>query len=280
MVLQTVFVNLAQAYFAGALLEFNKVRSYADVGNADLLRVFNQKGEAAVEMTDLAAMERQLRQFAPDLYNNFKAKARKMGVPARNDIRDAFSKVGPRGPFGPRKVDNSKPWATERRNQRRYYDGWQTNGRLSWYNNYFSINTNSAIDVNYKNRKANTDFSKLRNGEDATLGVVRVRVRKAPLIIIDMAGRKRTAMYSNGKYRTEPYSINLFGRGQVTRTHRINAQNSNDFVERLSKARGKLESKASRYAYPAFVKHSPQFIKNASVIINETVAEYNRRLKR
>jgi hypothetical protein len=277
--LQAFIANIARAYMVSATAEFGKVQSYADVGNYRLASLWTEKGDARIELTNLAALERELRKVAPDLFTKFKRDARKIGIPARNEIRDAFSRVGPGGPFGPRKVNPQKPWATQKRISGRTYDGWNTEGRLSWFNNYFSINSNSSIDVNYKNRKASQDFSKLRNGENATLSVVRVRVRKAPLIIIDMAGRKRTAMYSNGKYRTEPYSINLFGRGMVTRTHRINAQNSNDFVDRLRNAKQKLNSKASRYAYPALEKHSPKFVSQASQLINEVVAETNRRLR-
>lgn len=283
MVAQALLVGLARSYLAGAVSGWGKVSSYADVGSFDLARVFGSGEKATIELTDLAALERKLRDVAPDLFTKMKQKARNVGVPARNEIRDAFSRVGPNGPFGPRKVNPSKPWATAERNARRFYDGFNTingdNGRLSWPKNYFTINSNAAIDVNYKNRKASSDFSKLRNGMDATLSVVRVRVKKAPLILIDMAGRKKTAMYSAGKYRTRPYQIDLFGRGIVTRTHRINAQNSNDFVERLSKSKYRMSTKASRYAYPAFEKHSPKFVGGMEKIINEVVAETNRRLK-
>lgn len=283
MVAQALLAGLTRSYLQGATKGWGQVASYANIGSFDLARVLGSGEKAQLELTDLAALERELRKVAPDLFTKMKQRSRAVGVPARNEIRDSFSRVGPNGPFGKRKVDNSKPWATAQRNARRIYDGFNTingdNGRLSWFNNYFSINSNGAIDVNYKNRKASADFSKLRNGQDATLSVVRIRVKKAPLILIDMAGRKKTTMYSAGKYRTRPYQIDLFGRGIVTRTHRINAANSNDFVDRLSRARGRLANEASRYAYPALAKHSPKFRDNMSKIINEVVAETNRRLK-
>ena len=182
------------------------------------------------------------------------------------------------------KSTKNNSWSTRKANSRRYYDGFNTlngdNGRLSWYNNYFSINTSAGVDVNYKSRNANRNLSNLKLGKDGELSIVRVRVKKAPLILADMAGRGGKSMYSNGRYRTQPYQIDLFGRGIVTRTHKINATNSETFVQKLSKAKGKGSSTGSRYAYPAFIKHQPTHRKNVDKLINMVVLETNRRTVR
>jgi hypothetical protein len=269
----------------GAATGFGKVSSYGDVGSYDLARVLGTNGnKGSIEMTDMAALERKLKEVAPELFLKLKREARKIGVPARNDIRDAFSLVGPGGPLGPRKPNKNNSWSTREANSRRYYDGFNTlngdNGRLSWYNNYFSINTSAGVDVNYKNRNANRNLSNLKLGKDGELSIVRVRVKKAPLILADMAGRGGNSMYSQGRYQTRPYQIDLFGRGIVTRTHKINATNSKTFVQNLSKAKGRGSEKGSRYAYPAFIKHQPTHRKNVDKLINMVVLETNRRTVR
>ena len=281
MVFGAILGGMARAYTVGAATGWGKVSSYGDVGSYNLARSLgDNESKASIEMTDMAALERTLKQIALDLFLKMKREARKIGTPARNDIRDAFSKVGPGGPLGPRKVNPRNSWSTARANSRRYYDGFNTlngdNGRLSWYNNYFSINTASAIDVNYKSRNANKNLQKLKLGQDGELSFVRIRVKKAPLILADMAGRGRKSMYSNGRYRTRPYSIDLFGRGIVTRTHRINASNSNRFVDNLQKTKGK----GSRYAYPALIKHQPKHRANVDKLIQMVVSETNRRMER
>ena len=285
MVFAALLGGLGRSYMVGAATGFGKVSSYGDVGSYDLARVLGTNGnKGSIEMTDMAALERKLKEVAPDIFLKLKREARKIGIPARNEIRDAFSKVGPGGPLGPRKDNPKNSWSTPNANRRRYYDGFNTlngdNGRLSWYNNYFSINTAAGIDVNYKNRNANRNLSKLKLGRDGELSIVRVRVKKAPLILADMAGRGRKSMYSQGRYETRPYQIDLFGRGIVTRTHKINGTNSNNFVQNLSKAKGKGSSRGSRYAYPAFIKHRPTHRKNVDKLINMVVLETNRRTVR
>jgi hypothetical protein len=94
-----------------------------------------------------------------------------------------------------------------------------------------------------------------------------------------MAGRGNS-MYSEGRGRTREYQINAFGRGVITRTHRINRDNSDLFVENLQRARGAGETagKPSRYAYPAFIKHQPTFRNNFDKLLQDVVAATNRRL--
>ena len=285
MVLATLFLGLGRSYAAGAARGWGATAglAYGDIGSFSLARVTQGEVKAELEMTDLVALERTLRTVAPDLFNKFKRDARKVGVPARNDVRKAFARAGAGGPLGKRKVNNSKPWATDKAIAGRRYDGFNTingdSGRLSWTLNYNSIFKSQGIDVNYKSRNANRELNKLRLGQDGQIGLVRVRVRKAPLIIADMAGRGNS-MYSEGRGRTREYQINAFGRGVITRTHRINRDNSDLFVENLQRARGAGETagKPSRYAYPAFIKHQPTFRNNFDKLLQDVVSATNRRL--
>lgn len=285
MVFQTLLLGLGRSYLAGAATGWRSVAAfgYSQVGDFNLAKITRGDTKAEIELTDLVALERELRTVAPDLYNKFKRDARRIGTPARDSVRKAFLNVGASGPLGPRKVNPSKPWATAKAIQGRTYDGFNTkngdNGRLSWTLNYNMISKNQGIDVNYKNRNANKDLSKLKTGQDGQLSIVRVRVRRAPLILADMAGRKRTAMYSQGKGRTRPYEIDLFGRGIVTRTHIINRDNSDTFVDNLMRAKNSLSTKASRYAWPAFEKHQPAFRADVDKLLQEAVVAINRRLE-
>lgn len=283
MVLANLFLGAARSYAAGAARGWGATAafSYGDIGSFSLARVLGGDVKAEIEMTDLVALERTLQTVAPDLFNKFKRDARKVGVPARNSVRKAFADVGAAGPLGPRKVNRSKPWATEKRIARRTYDGFNTvngdKGRLSWALNFNNIYKNQGIDVNYRSKNPNADLSKLRLGKDGQIGLVRVRVRKAPLIMVDMAGRGNS-MYSQGRGETMPYEINLFGRGIVSRTHRINRTNSENFVRNLQRAKQAGSTKASRYAYPAFIAHQPKFRSEFDKLLQDVVAATNRKL--
>lgn len=283
MVFAPLFLSAARAYAAGAARGWGatSMLSYSDIGSFSLARVTGGDVKAEIEMTDLVALEAILKQTAPDLYNRFKREARKVGIPARNDVRKAFAKVGAGGPLGPRKPNMAKPWATPERIARRRYDGFNTvngdSGRLSWPLQYTTIFRSAGIDVNYKTKNPNKDLSNLKLGKDGQIGLVRVRVKKAPLIMVDMAGRGNS-MYSQGRGRTRPYQINAFGRGVITRTHTINRDNSDDFVRNLERAKSAGNSKASRYAYPAFLAHQPTFRTNFDKLLQSTVNEMNRKL--
>jgi hypothetical protein len=283
LVLAPLFLSAARSYAAGAARGWGATAAlgYADIGSYSLARVLGGETKAEIEMTDFVALEAILKDLGADIYNKFKRDARKVGIPARNDVRKAFQKVGPQGPLGPRKPNRNKKWATPERIARRTYDGFNTvngdNGRLSWRLQFNTLNRASGIDVNYRTKNPNKDLSNLRLGRDGQIGVVRVRVRKAPFIIADMAGRGNS-MYSQGRGVTKPYQINLFGRGVITRTHTINRDNSNDFVDNLMRAKAKGSSTASRYAYPAFLGHQPTFRANFDKLLQDTVNQMNRKL--
>ena len=270
MVVAGLLGGAAKQYLTAAASSYAAIsaQSRSGLANFNAATLLQDKAGPTLEVTNLIALERQLKELGPEIYRKFKANARKIGTPARNDVRDAFSKIGPSGPFG---------WY---RRPGRTSDGFNTvNGRLSWDKSYFEITRNSGVDVNYKSRNANKELYNLQTGKDGAVSVLRIRVKKAALIIVDMAGRgNRTSMYSEGRGRTRPYEIDLFGRGIVTRTHSINRDNSDKFVEKLSQARANLSNNGSRYAYPALIDHVPKYTRNVDKLLNETIALVNRSL--
>lgn len=236
---------------------FNALR---DLGVSDL--------KATVQLADLKALEKQLRDVSPKMLRDFKTKARRVGNPARDDIRKAFRGVGSYGPLGQPKRPG------------RYYDRMYTSfvGRLSWTNST-SISARRQIDVNYKNRNENKNLYKLQAGQDGTISIVRVIVRAPAFIVADMAGKSGKARKSTGELSRE-YRINLFNRGVVMRRHKVNSANVDNWIDNLnSKARNKGQSQASRYAWPAMEKHQKDHRANSSKLFNETIAEINRLLE-
>ena len=267
MVFAGLLAGIGRQYLTSAMRTFSAINATAGgtLGNFNMA-LLDQNN--SVEITNLAALEAQLKEFGPKVFNDFKRDARKLGTPARNSVRKAFSDVGAGGPFGGFKRPG------------RNYDGWLTTGRVSWGSSYADVRSNKGIDVNYKSRTANRDAYNLKTGKDGNLSVVRIRVRKPALIIADMAGRKRTSMYNNNQFVTRPYKINLFGRGVVERTHRINARNSDRFVDRLRTSNARLKTGASRYAWPALEAHVPEYTRNVDTLLNRTISEVNRTLGR
>lgn len=287
MAIQALLGSVARSYLVGLASGKSLMQSATRgrVGDYNALALLERGGyKATLELPDFVALEKEIRKLGPDLQKQFRTGAKKLGEPTKKEVRKAFKKIGSRGPLGPRKVNASKPWATPERNARRRYDGFYTGiGKKAWQPAYAAINRNSGIDVQYKSRKDNQAMAKVPRGQDGTISVVRVRVRKGPLIIADMAGRSQNSMYAKGAYRTAPYKINLYGRKEITRTHRINAENSQLFIENLRRAREALANPrgrngASRYAYPTAEKFMPTYRRNAQTLIDSTVAEINRRL--
>ncbi len=264
MVFAGLLVGLGRQYLVSASRTFAAINATAGgtLGNFNLAQMDPKN---SIEVTNLLALEAQLKEFGPKAFNKFKKDARKIGEPARKEVRDAFQRVGPWGPLGMPKRPN------------RYYDGFNTvNGRLSWAKAATVIGTAKGIDVNYKSRNLTKAMYNLQTGKDGNLSVIRIRVRQAALVMADMAGRGRKSMYSEGRGITRPYQIDLFGRGIVTRRHRINRQNSEKFIENMNSK----NKKGSRFAYPALEEHTPQYTKNVETLLNQTIAEINRTLGR
>lgn len=283
MAIQALLGSVSRSYLTG--LASGKALAIASakgkLGDFNALEVISGSGQKAVlSLPDFVALEKKLKEVSPELQRRFRQDAKKLGEPAKKEIRKAFKAIGARGPLSRRYTDPTKPWATAKRNTSRNYDGFISNiGKKNWSPAYAAISKNSGIDVQYKSRRDNSAMAKIPRGQDGTLSVVRVRVKQGPLIIADIAGRRQTSMYARGAYKTKPYQINLFGRGVIMHPgHRINAENSDRFIENLRRARGKLKPSGSRYAWPTAEKFMPKHARNASALVDATVAELNRRL--
>lgn len=251
------------AFFANAGRMSSMIRS----GNA-AAPDFNQlyvksinDTKSGIEFKDLANLQKVLRDLDPTLFSKFKKDATKLGNPARDAVRKEFRrfKVGPRGA-------PSRPG--------RIFDKMATNGRLSWAE---SRSKRNVVDVNYKANITNKKLSsKYATAGDKTLSLIRVRVRGGSYVLADMAGKSNTARKATGQMSRQ-YRINLFGRGVVTRSHRVNADNVTNWINRLNETSD--ARKASRYAWPAIEGHALEYRKNFSGILNEYIAETNRKLQ-
>lgn len=229
----------------------------------------NSSGDKGVlELANLRELERELRNIGPQALRQFKKDAKKVGKPAVTSVRKAFRDVGDRGPLGA-----PKRWG-------RIYDKMYTRdgrGRLSWTTSR-KIGGRSGIDVNYKNRKEGKALRDMQAAKDGTVSIVRVRVRAPAYVVADMAGKSKRAAKTTGTLSRE-YQINLFGRGVVTRQHRINSNNVDNWLSALdSRAKGGA-SKPSRYGYPALEKHSPKFKADVSLVLRNAIYDINRRLE-
>lgn len=216
--------------------------------------------KGGLNIKDLQNLQKMINTFEPELFNKFKKDAAKLGTPAKNAVSKAFRGVSKSGPLGAPKRPGRK------------FDKMDTQGRLSWG---ASRSRRNVIDVTYKGRTSAALNKSITSGfgaNDKTLSLIRVRVKGPAYVLADIGGKGR-ASKSTGTL-TRSYNINLFGRGIVTRKHKINADNVNNWLQQL---RGK--GAPSRYAWPAFTAHAKDYQRNFGGILNELVMETNRKLK-
>lgn len=271
MVLALLLKGASASYLRGAFSGYSVVQGAAlangqSAGDFRRLQVEMAKNLAgSIEITDLQDLQKQLRQVAPELYYKFRRDIKRVGVPARDAVRDKFRGINLNGPLGAPKRPG------------RVFDKFATSevGRLSWYNSK-TLSQNKAIDVNYKNRNASKDFQKIKNGADGTLSIVRVRVMAPAYVVADMAGKTMSARTPDGGLSRQ-YQMDLFGRGRVTRRHRVNRDNVDNWIRRLN-SEGGGDGKASRYAWPAMEKHAPKYRADTSKLLNTTISILNQRM--
>lgn len=223
--------------------------------------------KGGLNIKDLQNLQKVLNQFEPGLYNKFVKQAKKLGDPARKKVNEAFRKVDAKGPLGGPK-----------RKGRTYDRMYTINGRpgtpISWQGARAKRN---AVDINYKARSTNAVNRAIASqarmtAKDKTLSIIRVRVRAPGYIIADLAGSGRVRKTTGTL--TRQYSINLFGKGVVVRSHKVNADNVNNWIEHLNN-----KGKPSRYAWPAFIAHGKDYRTDVANLVNEYVVEANRRQK-
>jgi hypothetical protein len=269
-VLQALLGGLGANYIRGAMLAYSGVSGGlkqagvpGDFNNLYVQMLRDTK--AGIELKDLKHLEATLKEVAPDLFRDFQRGLTKVGRPAANEMRKTFKKIGEKGPI----------WKPR---PNRFYDSMYSSyvSNISWYQTKFATGR-KGIDVNYKNRKKSADFSKLRGGSDGTLGIVRIAVKSPAYIMADITGRgsKRKATGSLSR----EYRIHAFGQSPyVTRRHKVDAQNVQNWIDALNGGKARLSGKPSRYAYPTLEKHGPKFAQNVTSVLNSTITELNRRL--
>jgi hypothetical protein len=220
--------------------------------------------KGTLQISNLAALERELKNIGPEVLRQFKKDSKLVGKPAVTAVRKAFRGVNDKGPLG-----------APKRPGRTYDKMYTQNGRISWTASR-KVGGRSGIDVNYKNRKEGKALADLKAAKDGTVSIVRVRVRAPAFIVADMAGVSKRASRSGSL--TREYQINAFGRGIVTRQHRISKSNVDKWLIKLNSG-DKAASKPSRYAYPAAEKHSPKFKQDITKVLKSAVVTVNRRLE-
>jgi hypothetical protein len=217
--------------------------------------------KVGLNLRDLQALEKALRELEPSLLRKFKTDAKRLGNPAKKDVLKAFRAIPRTGPLG------------DKKRKGRIYDRMDTRGRLSFT---ASSNKRNGVDVNYKARSQSA-FGKGLSAQDKTLSVIRVRVRAAAYVLADIAGASQKASKPTGAM-SRKYEINRFGKGLVTRDHKINADNVRNWINKLNAAGG-LSNKPSRYAWPAFRDHAAKDYRvNFGKLVNEVVSATNRKL--
>ena len=220
--------------------------------------------KGTIQLANLAALERELKAIGPQVLRQFKKDAKLVGKPAVTAVRKAFRGVNEMGPLG-----------APKRKGRTFDRMYTQNGRISW-TAARKVGGRSGIDVNYKNRKEGKALAALKAAQDGTVSIVRIRVRAPAFVVADMAGVSKRASRSGTK--TRPYQINAFGRGLITRTHTINKQNVDNWLDKLNSG-SMAAKKPSRYAYPAISKHSAAFKADVTKVLKNAVVTVNRRLE-
>jgi hypothetical protein len=266
----------------GAAAGWGKIQSVArqrgiNIGTFSLVRDLNiNDAKAIVELPNLKALEAMLKETGPTALRDFKRKARRIGTPARNEIRKTFREVGIFGPLG-------APRRPGRMNDKMATD--YNRGRLSYSRGFLEANTSRGIDVNYKNRTENRALAQLAKAQDGTISIVRIKISSGPLIVADMAGKTGNKRLSSGQMARN-YQTNLFGRGVVQATDRMRMATQarvdarTTWLQALDRqARGRKQNKASRYAWPTMERFMPKHKVNVSQLLNETVAQINKKLE-
>lgn len=271
MLLISLLGSLSRSYIAGASRGWTGIaaRGGVTVGSFNALRELNASdSKATVSLPDLKALEMQLKEFGPSSLNKFRTDARKVGTPARDALRSVFRSVGTAGPLG----SPNRPG--------RRYDKMATsyNGRLSYMTSYIRNYSSKGVDVNYKNRTEGKALAALKTAKDGTISIVRLIVRAPAFIVADMAGKSHKARKNTGDMSRE-YQINLFNKGVVTRRHRINIYNTENWIDALNaRAHNRRQNKPSRYAWPGMEKYMSKHKVNVAMLLNQVIAETNKKL--
>lgn len=278
MLLTSLLGSLSRSYISSAAQGWKNVasRGGAVLGDYNALREMDTtNSKAVVALTDLKALEKQLKEFGPDALRKFKNNSRQVGTPARDALRSVFKSVGIRGPLG----------GPTRRGRR--YDKMATNyniARLSYERGFVTANTSRGIDVNYKNRNEGKALRQLQTAQDGTISIVRLLVKAPALIVADMAGKSSRAKIPTGSL-VRGYQTNLFNRGVVQASENMRRMTPERRAARDAwllaldrTAHNRRQNKASRYAWPTMEKYMSKHKINVAQLLNEVIATTNKKL--
>lgn len=212
-------------------------------------------GRMYLQLTDYRALIKELnkidKQLTSDLRKDFKVIGRDM----QSDVKKALPKSYPLGPRKNLKLGGKR-------------SGFDHTGRLGWgtqaTKNLGAGKAYPADSVFLQSPARPKSASRGR-----TFSLLRLRVNSYATTLADMAGRG--GRYSYG-VQSRKYSINLFGKGVISRTHTVNGQGFQLVQALSSSAKGKLKSGGSRYAWPAAEKSMPAVKTN---ITNRLEKSYN-----
>ena len=271
--MSAVLGGIFAAYLRAASNSFKGTAQGAPypIGDFNALRV-REGAAATVEVPNLLALEKALQEVGPDLFNAYKRRVRALGNPTAEAMRKTVKNITTAGPLGAPKRRPARQGGGLRR-----YDRFATSevARLSWHNSII-LSERKAIDVNYKNRTSQRELNKLKNGQNATLSIVRVRIHAPAFIIADMAGKTMKAGKPTGTLTPYYKKINMPGQTR----HRVNSENSRNWIMALDgKAKQRKQSKASRYAWPTMEAQAPKFRSQTSELLQQTINDLNRRMQ-
>jgi len=133
-------------------------------------------------------------------------------------------------------------------------------GRLAWN---VGKRAKSVIIRTNRTVRRKSSFAK---GKINTYPIVQVVAQSPAVVLADMAGK--TNKYTNKKPRSRKHEINLFGRGVVERTYKINGQGL-ALIRALNGGKGVLSSSPSRWFWPSALKALPQASKAMQELISK-----------
>lgn len=197
-------------------------------------------GRMYLQLTDYRALIKELnaidKQLTSDLRKDFKVIGRGM----QTEVKRALPKSYPLGPRKNPKLGGKR-------------SGFDHNGRLGWGSQArMNLGAGKAYPADSVFVQSPARPKSASRGR--TFSLLRLKVNSYATSLADMAGRGGRYTYG---VKSRRYSINLFGKGIVQRTHMVNGQGYQLVQALNSGAKGKLKSDGSRYAWPAAEKSMP-----------------------
>jgi len=200
-----------------------------------------------IEFTNLRLLIKVIKEIDKKYLNEFYAQAKNIAKP----IQAAIVKA----------IPSSYPIRGMRAKSQR--------GRLAW-----NVGKRAKSVVIRTNRTVRRKSS-FAQGKINSYPIVQVVAQSPAVVLADMAGK--TNKYTNKKPRSRKHEINLFGRGVVERTYKINGQGL-ALIQALSAGKGVLSTRPSRWFWPSALKAMPEASKQMQNLISKLHAVANKQL--